>query len=276
MKVKLTDLKKQYSLPQEKFEKIVGEFLKISPEELFTLSPSLTLSEDQINKLKLIFEQVLSGTPPEYIFKKANFCNLDFFVNKDVLIPRPETEMVIKEAVNFLNKNQKAKVLDLGTGSGCIAICLKKQFGKIEITASDISPSALKIVRKNCQKNNVKVKIIESNLFEKIDDIFDLICTNLPYIASDDQDLENLPDPKLALDGGKEGFELIEEVLINLKKKLKPQGLAIFEIGYNHRKLIKEIADRNNLSVKIIKDLAGYDRIARVVISKDKTQNQHY
>jgi release factor glutamine methyltransferase len=268
MLINLTDLKNQSSLPQEKFEKIIGETLKISPEELFLSSPTIELSQQEIKKIKLIEEQILSGTPPEYIFKKARFCNIDFFVDKNVLIPRPETEILVEEAVNFLKKNQSAKVLDLATGSGCIAICLKKQFAKIEMTASDLSGSALEVARKNCHKNHVKIRMVESNLLEKINDKFDLICTNLPYIASDDQDLENLSDPKIALDGGKEGFELIEKVLNNLKKYLKPEGLAIFEIGYNHRKLIRKAAKENNLQIRILKDLAGYDRFARVTINK--------
>jgi len=167
----IKDLKKLSPLSGEKFDFVAGESLKFSAEKLFLLLPTLTLTQKQINLIKKNEALVAKGIPPQYIFKKAYFCQKEFYIDKSVLIPRPETEILVAEAIKFLEYRTKNKefrgkpirILDLGTGSGCIMISIAKilnsKFSVINTTslASDISPAALRIARKNSKAHRVKI-----------------------------------------------------------------------------------------------------------------------
>ena len=274
-KTKLIELKKKSSLPPEIFDFVAGELLKFSKEQLFTLSPTLALSSSQIIKLNKIESEFLSGTPLEYIFKKAWFCGYEFHVDENVLIPRPETELLIKEAEHFFDgiKNNELRIknlriLDIGTGSGCIIISIYKILDSLFLLpnsilyASDISPVALKIAKQNAKNHKAKINFIQSNLFERITGKFDLICANLPYISPSDRDLDNLRDPKLALVADDDGFKLISDTINQLDEYLTKQGIAIFEIGYDQEDKIISKAKANKFSCIVKKDLNGYPRVA--------------
>jgi len=268
-KIKLVELKNQSPLSSEKFDFIAGELFNFSPEKLFFEMNTKELSPIEINKLKKTETLVETGTPPQYIFKKADFYGSNFYVNKNVLIPRPETELLIDMALNFLRSNHSGRhspsVLDLGTGSGCIAIIIKKFFPESVITASDHSKAALKIAERNAKEHKVKINFIHSNLFDKIDKKFDLIVANLPYGDPADPDYQTVADPKIATNGGKQGIELIEKSIKFLDKfLLTKNALAIFEIGYDQGKLIKKIAEEKKLTVEIVNDLNDFDRFALI------------
>lgn len=261
-RTKLSELKGNSPLSQQEFDFVAGELLKISMTQLIVDFPTLSLTQTQLIQFKKIEKALLSGTPPQYIFKKAWLDDLEFFVNQSVLIPRPETELLIEEAKNFLKNKQDGTVLDIGTGSGCIAVSIKKSFPKAFVCGCDISPTALAVAKKNASKHELKINFLNSDLFSNIHTRFDLICANLPYIAENDDDLENLHDPRLALVGGLDGFELIEKTIQDLGSHLEKTGLAVFEIGYNQAKRIKDCAKRNGFRVTIIKDLNQLPRIA--------------
>ena len=264
MQIKYSDLRKSSPLPSEKFDFLAGESLNFSKEKLLMISNSLELSPIQLKKIKKNQALTLAGTPPEYIFKKAYFAENKFYVDENVLIPRPETEILIQEAASFLINRKNSKILDLGTGCGCIAISLKKIFHNAEIIASDISSDALKIAKKNAKAHKTKINFIKSDLLQNIDQKFDLICTNLPYIDPTDPDFKKLADPKIALDGGKDGFELIEKFLLKLPNHLTKNGIAILEIGHNQEKLIKKCAKNIGFKCKIKNDLNNFARIALI------------
>lgn len=268
MQIKYSDLKKSSPLPAEKFDFLAGESLNFSREKLFMISSSLELSANQVKKIKKNQALALAGTPPEYIFKKAYFAGNEFYVDKNVLIPRPETETLIQEATNFLINKKNLKILDLGTGCGCIAITLKKLFPKADVTASDVSSKALKNAKKNAKKQKVQIEFIQSDLFREISGQYDLILANLPYVDEKDALISNLADPMIAFNGGKNGFAIIKKALKKLPKFLKQDGLAIFEFAYNHEKMMREIAQENALKVRILKDLNDFTRFGLVYRDK--------
>jgi release factor glutamine methyltransferase len=246
---------------------------------MLLLADSAKLSQKQLDKIMELEGLVMGGTPPQYIFKKAYFCGLRFYIDENVLIPRPETELLVEQATQNLEsriKNQGKKViriLDLGTGSGCIAITIKKLFPSVKVTAVDCSGKALDIAKRNAKSHKTKISFIQSNLFEKVEEGYDLILANLPYGDPDDPDYKKVADPARATNGGKEGFELIEKAIKKLQEHLRPTGQAIFEIGYNQKKLIQKTAKVNYLKVKVLKDLNDFDRIATVSLDRDKGQN---
>lgn len=271
------ELKNSSPLDREKFDFLAGESLKISPEKLFLEALSLELTESQVNLIKKNEAQAIAGTPPQYIFKKAYFCENEFYVDENVLIPRPETELLVQEAKCFLDriKNnelriKKLRILDLGTGSGNIIISIYKILDSLfllpnsTLYASDVSSPALKIAKQNAKKHKAKITFIKSNLFENISGKFDLICANLPYLDRADPDCPALADPMVALDGGKNGFELIKKTILELPHYLNKNGVAIFEIGYDQGKLVRETAKKAGFQCKVKKDLSDYMRVATI------------
>ena len=209
-------------------------------------------------------------TPVQYITGQTKFCGLDFIVNEDVLIPRPETELLV-ETVMAVSKCQGVKVsrmLDLCTGSGCIAISLTKSIPECKIVASDISEAALDIARLNAEKNGVcdNIKFIQSDLFNNIIGKFDIIASNPPYIAGYEfksLQKEVLMEPHIALDGGKDGLDFYRRIISEAARHLNRGGYLIMEIGFGQKESVAEIIKNSNelelLEVK--KDFSGIDRV---------------
>ena len=228
--------------------------------------------EDELNaedykKFKENINKLINGKPLQYITNNQEFMGLNFFVNENVLIPQPDTEIIVEETLKkckeLLLKNGKIKILDLCTGSGAIAVSLSNFLGdKAEVFASDISAKALEVVKYNNEKNNTNVRFIESDLFENIQEQkFNIIVSNPPYIETDV--IKTLPtevrnEPIIALDGGKDGLKFYKIILSEYKKYLKKDGYLLLEIGYNQAKSVGELI---NLNYSIIEDLAGNDRV---------------
>lgn len=210
------------------------------------------------------------GEPVQYIVGNVDFYGYNFNINKDCLIPRFETEQLVEKTIDYINKlfDKKIDIVDLGTGSGCIAITLKKELDS-NVTAVDISNKALKVARGNANKNNVLIDFIEGDMLKPLNKKYDLIISNPPYIRYDEQimDIVKNNEPHIALYADNDGLYYYEQILKNVNKYLKDRYLIAFEIGSEQGNKIKEMANLYlyHPVVKIEKDLQGLDRFVFIM-----------
>ena len=229
------------------------------------------VNQNQIDEYEKSINKIINGLPIQYITHNQQFMGLEFYVDENVLIPQPDTEVLVEQTIKIINQlsknGKKVEVLDLCTGSGAIAISLKKFVPNADITAVDISEKALEIAQKNAEKLEAKINFVKSDLFDKLDNKkFDIIVSNPPYIRKDEikkLSEEVQKEPKIALDGGEDGldfYRIIAEQAINY---LKTGSFLCFEIGYNQKNdVIKIIEDEQNYkNTYCKKDLYGNDRI---------------
>ena len=205
-------------------------------------------------------------SPLQYIINKQNFYGLDFYVDESVLIPRYDTENIVDRIVKDCKENKCLSVLDLCTGSGCIAVCLKKN-GFEKVYAADISDKALSVAKHNADLNNADIIFLQSDLYENFpkEIRFDIIVSNPPYISTDKiAELETQVkdfEPKLALDGGKDGLDFYKKILKLSKDFINKSGRLYLEIGYDQAKEVVDLAKKEGYyNIQIIKDLSGRDR----------------
>ena len=241
------------------------------PFAVLQLSPETDLLN--IEQLNQDVEKLFTGTPLPYLLGEWSFYGMDFTLTPDVLIPRPETELLVEQALQWLTSYQSSRIpfiLDIGTGSGIIAITLAKHIIEAQIIAADISPQALEVCRQNIKRHNVS-GIVSTCLADGIPPIqqkVDLLCANLPYIP--EKTLQNLPvikhEPRLALDGGSDGLRIIEKVLANSVHLMQPTSLLLFEIEASQGESAVNLAKSYYPHSKIImlQDLAGKDRLLRI------------
>lgn len=221
--------------------------------------------ENIVANFKNKLEELKNGKPIQYITNKQEFMGLDFYVNENVLIPQPDTEMLVEEAINVAKQNVTKSVLDICTGSGAIAIALKKNLDSVQVTASDISVEALEVARKNAKNNEVEINFICSDMFENIVGKFDLIVSNPPYIENEiiktlPQEVQN--EPYIALAGGEDGLDFYKIIAKQGKKFLNSQGYIAVEIGYNQRESVIEIFELEGYKeIYSKKDYSGNNRV---------------
>ena len=239
--------------------------LKIEKEYIIINDSKEMAKEDEekyfqyINKLK-------NGIPLQYITNNQEFMKLNFFVDENVLIPRADTEILVEEVISLAN-DDKNKILDVCTGSGAIAVSLAKYIKNSNVMALDISKEALKIAEKNAFNNNVNIKFIESDLFNNLEENdFDIIVSNPPYIRENvinELSIEVKHEPKIALDGGKDGLDFYRKLSSESYKYLKEDGYLCLEIGYDQKKEVIEILknEKKYKNIYSTKDLFGNDRI---------------
>ena len=229
--------------------------------ENILVNPSLKLSPNQIKSFNnMILRRALGKEPIAYILNKKEFWSINFNVNKDVLIPRPETEILVESLIKYY-KYSNPFILDIGTGSGCIIISVLKELKKSKGIAIDISNKALKIAKKNSKINNTfnRIKFINSSICNLSNYKFDLIVSNPPYIARHqlknlDEDIKNF-EPKVALDGGNDGLDVIRKVIYKSRKILKINGLLALEIGNGQYKKVSQILKLNKFrEINLIRD----------------------
>lgn len=239
--------------------------------QLFSNSLSEQLSKEKEDKyFSLIEKHIKEDMPLSHLVGFEYFYDRKFKVTKDVLSPRMETEELIYKVVDYIKANDKdnLKILDLCTGSGIIAITLRKELENmsLEVVASDISEEALKVAKENAILNDGEVKFIQSDIFENINNKYDIIVSNPPYIAYDDkvtmEDNVLNYDPHLALFAEEGGIYFYRKIVENAKYYLKEDGVIFFEIGYDQREKMLELAKRNDFIAKVYKDLNGRDRMA--------------
>lgn len=215
-----------------------------------------------------VIKRLDEGEPVQYIVGDVDFYGNTIKVDKRVLIPRFETEGLCELAKEYLKDN--IDCIDLGTGSGCIAITLKKMNRSINMDAVDISSDALDLARENAKINDVEINFIQNDMLNNIDKKYDLIISNPPYIRYDEEimDIVKNNEPNIALYADNEGLYFYEEILKNAKKNLKEEYVILFEMGYDQGDKIKSIAHKYlDCNVEIKKDLQGFDRY---VIIKSK------
>ena len=224
--------------------------------------PDKALEAKYISRIKKRRKHI----PLQYIINKQNFYGLDFYVDDSVLIPRYDTESIVDKIVKDYKENKQLTVLDLCTGSGCIAVSLKKS-GFEKVYAADISAKALFVAKHNAKLHNADIIFLQSDLYEDFskDMRFDIIVSNPPYISTDKiEELEKQVrefEPKLALDGGRDGLDFYKKILNLSKTFLNNKGKLYLEIGYDQAKDVVDLAKKERYdNIQIIKDLSGKDR----------------
>lgn len=218
-------------------------------------------------------EKLANGMPLQHITHHQEFMKMDFYVDENVLIPRPDTEILVEETIKIAQKMNNPQILDLCTGSGAIAISIAKNVPDAEVYAIDISKKALDVAKKNAKELDAKVKFIKSNLFDKIDKMkFDIIVSNPPYIKK--ENINNLSkevkkEPELALDGGIDGLDFYRKITEQAIEYLKLGSYLCFEIGYDQKEDVFEIINKheNYSNTYSKKDLCGNDRVIVTQVS---------
>lgn len=229
------------------------------------------------------YEELLSlrekRIPLQHITGEQEFMGLTFQVNKDVLIPRQDTETLVEEALSLIKKKKpydsgsELRILDLCTGSGCILLSIMYHAGEtICGTGADISEKALCVAQNNAERLGINARFIQGDLFENISGSFDMILSNPPYIKSGEIDMlqeeVKLFDPRAALDGKEDGLFFYREIAAQAKEYLNPGGMLIFEIGHDQGESVPTILEAEGYSeIWVKKDLAGLDRVVCSVYS---------
>ena len=265
----------KYGKDQLKNNKIDDETIKakallkyiLNVDDAYLIIHNNEIQSTEIEKkYKDLMEELIEGKPLQYITHHQEFMNLDFYVDENVLIPQPDTEVLVLQTINIIKQYESGniKVLDLCTGSGAIAISTAKAFENqaVQVYASDISDKALEVAKKNSKKNDVHINFINSNMFENIDEKFDIIVSNPPYIETEtikklSKDVQQ--EPHIALDGGFDGLEFYKIIASEYEKYLNDNGTLLLEIGYNQKQSVTELFINRN--VECIKDLAQNDRV---------------
>lgn len=226
------------------------------------------IKNEQLQYFRRLIKRRLSNEPIAYVIGRKSFWKHDFIVNDSVLIPRPETEIVIISLIKKFHNNHNIRVLDLGTGSGSIAVSLNHEFINSEILATDISLSALFITKKNIQLlKNSNITLLHGNWFDPIpsNKIFDIIIANPPYVSTHDwYQLTNnilIFEPQIALTDYNNGLSHYHHIIQKASKHLKPQGLLFLEIGVNQKKPVSKLLQRHNFSISIKLDITDVPRI---------------
>lgn len=261
MKIKdLLDIKSNYSDDEKKI--ILSFLLDLPKLDLFKLEE---LTDKKI--IKKYKKMLNSDLPLAYLINESYFYGNRFYVNKNVLIPRPETEILVEETYNLINKyfSDKVKICDIGTGSGVIGITLKKLNNNFDVTCIDISKKALKIAKKNSKNLNTCINFIYSDMLKNVNNKYDVIISNPPYIKNNTKEIEDIVkkyEPSVALFGGDDGLKYYKEILKNCKNNLNKKSIIAFEIGCDLKKDIICLSEKYFPQSTIIckKDYNNLDR----------------
>ena len=224
-----------------------------------------TITKVVAEQIEEAVEKRANHIPVQHIIGQTEFMGLTFKVNDKVLVPRLDTEILVDEVVKYVG-DDFAKILDMCTGSGCIAITVSDMCDNATVVGADISKDAIDIAEDNNKLNQTDVTFIESDLFENVEGLFDVVVSNPPYIKT--EEIENLQeevklyDPKLALDGGESGLDFYQRIIKDSKDYLKANGMIFFEIGFDQAEEVSNILKENGYhDIVVKKDLSGLDRV---------------
>ncbi len=249
---------------------ILSHITNLSKEQI--IFGNHEVSTDNLIRFRKLLNRRINNEPVSHIINNREFFGLNFYVNKNVLDPRPDSETLVEVALELTQNHftqDLVKILEIGCGSGCLSVALAKNINNSQIIGLDKSPKAVEISKKNSQNNNTEnqCSFFCSDLFEKLeDDNFDLIISNPPYIKS--AEISNLQnevknyEPIMALDGGDDGLCFYRDIALKSKKYLSDKGLIILEIGYDQKYSVIDIFQKQKFNLlESKKDLAGQDRV---------------
>ncbi len=258
-----------------------SDLVKILLAELIDLNPLELLNhlndyveEEKVEIFKKEMEALRSGKPIQYVLGNVNFYGNKFIINENVLIPRFETEELVENTIRYIKEifNGKARVLDIGCGSGVIGLTIKSKLPDCEVDLIDISVDALNVTKENAKNLNLDVNIYESDLFSNVKDKYDVIISNPPYIREDEEieDIVKNNEPSLALYGGVDGLDYYRRILTDINKYLNTKSLIAFEIGYLQKEDIINLINSNldNTTIEAKKDLSDKDRMIFILKSE--------
>lgn len=246
------------------------------PRSWVLAHPEALISNGQLMRANHMLERLADGEPLPYLIGHWEFFGLDFLVNPSVLIPRPETELLVEHALQWLMLHPgRLRAADVGTGSGCVAVSLAKHAPALNLIAVDRSPAALDTARKNAERNGVSQQItfVQGNLLDCCSHPLDLVCANLPYIPRETLSALRVAryEPREALDGGPDGLDTIRALIADVRRWLAPGGLLLLEMQYDQGDRIAGYANEvlPGATVTIVDDLAGLPRLVRIENSKE-------
>lgn len=246
---------------------LLSDLLGINSLELLNYLDQI-VENDIVNEYKKRIESLKNNKPIQYVIGNVNFYGNSFLVNENVLIPRFETEELVENTLKYIEElfpNKKLKVIDLGTGSGCIGITLKKKNPNLDVTLLDISEKALEVAKNNAELLEVDVELIKNDMLKNITDKYDIIISNPPYIKTNEeiQDIVKNNEPHLALYAGEDGLDCYKKILKQAPNNLNSEFLIAFEIGETQAEDIKKIATTIFPQATIIskKDMQDRDRM---------------
>lgn len=253
--------------------RLLLEHLLNLPHSYLVVHPDQLLTDDQEQQYRQLICRAEQQEPIPYIVGHAPFFDFDLHVTPAVLIPRPETEQLVETAVTWVRQHNAQTAVDVGTGSGCIAIALARFLPQVPVTAVDISPAALAIAGENArQLAPGRIHFQQSDLLQAATGPFDLIVANLPYVTTGEwqslADGVKLHEPALALDGGVDGLNIIRRLLEQATTRLRPNGAIFLEIGWQQGPGAQAEAQRYfpKASITVLPDYAGHDRIVKIEI----------
>ena len=263
----------QIESPKSKARLLLQHVLDLKREQIIIYdNKEVTVVQEKTYMQDL--EKLIKGIPVQHITNSQEFMKMNFFVSSDVLIPRPDTEILVEEVIKLGKEKKNPTILDLCTGSGAISVSIAKYLPNAKVYASDISSKALEVAKTNARNNEVqdKIEFINSDLFEKIEGKFYIIVSNPPYIRTEvikTLDEEVQKEPMLALDGGKDGLDFYRKIVEEAYSHLKFDSYLCFEIGYDQKEEVTEIVKKAKVYADTYckKDLYGNDR---VIVTKVK------
>lgn len=249
--------------------KVLMKYILCKDDTYIIVKQNKELDKKIQNKYFKLVDKVQNGYPLQYITNKQEFMGLNFYVDENVLIPQPDTEISVQKVIEYARTMQEPKILDLCTGSGAIAISIKKYLPNAVTVGADVSKQAIEVAKKNAKDNKIYIDLVQSDMFENISDTFDIIVSNPPYIKSEvikqlSKDVQN--EPHIALDGGIDGLKFYKIIAQDVKKYLKKDGILILEIGYDQKDEVTKLF-KNSVCFK---DYENRDRVVVWDLSQEK------